>query len=106
MNKKIKLSEYVGLTKVLAGRDNGEILRNKLKIEEIEKSEENIMIIIPESVKAFNSSYFLGAFGRSVRKLGRIKFNEKYIFQCTEVIKENIEDGINEAIHNDDIFEE
>lgn len=102
---KIDLKNYIGRKKVLAGRDNGEDIRQKINLEKIENENEKIEIIIPKDVFSFNSSYFLGMFGESVKKLGKEKFEEKYQFNTSnESIKMNIKDGIDEALNNVDVF--
>ena len=95
---KIDLKDYIESKKVLAGRTNGEDIRKKINLEKIE-------IIIPNDVFSFNSSYFLGMFGESVKKLGKEKFEEKYQFNTkNESIRMNIKDGIDEALNNVDVF--
>ena len=102
---KIDLKNYIDSKKVLAGRTNGENIRQKINLEKIEKENEKIEIIIPNGVFSFNSSYFLGMFGESVKKLGKEKFEEKYQFNTNnESIKMNIKDGIDEALNNVDVF--
>lgn len=100
----IELKNYIDNKKVLSGRDNGAALRKKLDLEKIEKEKDKITIIIPIEVYAVNSSFFLGMFGKSVRTLGKEEFEKKYYFKCNEVVKLNIEDGINDAINNVDVF--
>ena len=100
----IDLKQYINNKKVLSGRDNGIELRKKLEIEKIEKENELIEISIPKDVYALNSSYFLGWLGKSVRKLGKEKFEQKYLFKSNEIIKLNIEDGINDALNNVDVL--
>ena len=102
---KIDLKNYIDSKKVLAGRTNGENIRQNINLEKIEKENEKIEIIIPNDVFSFNSSYFLGMFGESVKKLGKEKFEEKYQFNTNnESIKMNIKDGIDEALNNVDVF--
>ena len=100
----IDLKQYIQNKKVLSGRDNGINLRKKLEIDKKENENDEIKILIPKEVFALNSSYFLGWLGKSVRKLGKEKCEKKYHFECNEVIKLNIEDGINDALNNIDVF--
>lgn len=102
--KRIKLKDYIDNKKVLSGREKGKKLREKLKIGEKDDDNEKVEIVIPMDVYAFNSSYFLGLFGESVRKLGKEKFLEKYNFTCNEIIKLNILDGIEDALNNVDLL--
>ncbi|MBP3597555.1 MAG: hypothetical protein J6J60_09240 [Clostridia bacterium] len=102
--KKIDLKEYIENKKVLSGREKGKNLRLRLKIDEEDNKEETVEINIPKEVFAFNSSYFLGLFGESVRKFGKDKFLEKYKFICTNIIMLNILDGIEDALNNVDLL--
>lgn len=95
---KIKLDKYINGDIVLSGRDRGEELRKKLELNKKEKENDIIEIEIPEDVCSINSSYFLGAFGDSIRKYGKERFLQKYIFVCDSVIRESIEDGISSAL--------
>ena len=100
----IDLKQYIQNKKVLSGRDNGVNLRKKLEIDKKENDNDEIKIIIPQDVFALNSSYFLGWLGKSVRDLGKENFEKKYHFACNEIVKLNIEDGINDALNNVDVF--
>lgn len=100
----IDLKQYIQNRKVLSGRDNGVNLRYKLDIERIEKEHNEIKIIIPNDVYALNSSFFLGWLGKNVKKLGKESFEKKYIFECNDIVRLNIEDGINDALNNIDVF--
>lgn len=85
--------------KVLSGRDKGELARKQLKLDELDAQEiDKIEVKIPTKVWSMNSSFFLGCFGPSVRKLGESLFRNKYVFQCDEVILKNVEDGISRAL--------
>ncbi len=102
---KIELKNYIKNKKVLAGRDNGANIRQTINLEKIESENEKIEVIIPTEVYSFNSSYFLGMFGESVKKFGKEGFEKKYNFITeNESIKMNIKDGIDEALNNIDVF--
>lgn len=98
MKMKIDLDKYrENGAKVFSGRENGKILRKKLKIDIAEK-EENIEVYVPEDIYSINSSFFLGMFGPSIRTFGEEQFRQKYIFHCDAIIRKNIEDGISLAL--------
>ena len=100
-DKEINLNDYINNRKVLAGRDSGEELNRILNLNDIEKKYKRILIKIPNYVYSFNSSFFLGMFGETVKKLGRDKFKDKYIFETNnDSVRANIEDGINEALND------
>ena len=66
--KIIELKDYIEDRKIISGRKNGIEIREKLKIEDLENNNDIIEIIIPDDILSFNSSYFLGMLGKSVRK--------------------------------------
>lgn len=104
MSRRINLQEEISSGSViLSGRDKGENLRKRINLDQMEEQENEIVIVIPDSIVSFNSSYFLGLFTESVVKAkSREKFLEKYKFECDEYIRKDIEDGIAEALktHN------
>lgn len=86
-------------SKVLSGREEGEMMRKKLKLDTRDFDEKKYSILVPE-VFAVTASYFLACFGKSVRSLGKEKFEKKYIFKCNNnvSIENNIKDGIDSVI--------
>lgn len=102
--KTIDLNDYINGKKVLSGREKGIKIREKLKLDEEDQKIESIQILIPQEIYSFNSSYFLGLFGKSVRKFGKEKFLEKYVFVCSNIIMMNINDGIDDALNNVDLL--
>lgn len=91
----IDLSMYKGNRyKVLSGAEFGEAVRADNRLDDEDSHEGVVTFYIPDNVYSLNSSFFSGLFQRSIRTLGESKFREKYKFSCSEVIQENIEDGI------------
>lgn len=87
-----------GNNKVLSGRNEGKMMRDKLKLDLRDNDSKKYEIYIPD-VFAVTASYFLECFGRSIRQLGKSGFNEKYQFQTkNEAVKENIIHGIDSAL--------
>lgn len=63
----INLQQYKNSnSKILSGRDFSIQVRQKMKLDEIDKTEEQVTIIIPSDIWAFNSSCFIGIFGKKV----------------------------------------
>lgn len=94
MNR-IDLSKHKGKTyRVLSGAELGREVRKELNIDVLDNQAGTVTFCIPESVYSLNSSFFSGLFQKSIRNLGEKKFREHYKFECTEIIRENIEDGI------------
>jgi hypothetical protein len=85
-------------SKVFSGRDRGEFVRIKTKLEKIEQTHNEILFKVPEDIYAINPSFFLGLFGQSVRKFGEKKFKEKFQFICSEIVKADILIGIERAL--------
>ena len=98
----IDLQQYRNLnSKILSGRHFGMQVRKKMKLDEIDKTEEQVTIIIPDDIWSLNSSYFIGVFEKSVNYLGEENFRNKYVFQCSNnYILENIEQGIEDIFYN------
>ena len=95
----INLSNHIKEnSKVLSGRLEGKNVRTKMQLDTEDEASEVVNITFPDDVISLNSSFFLGLFGPSVRRLGREKFKEKYNFVAPLFIKKSIEDGIERAL--------
>lgn len=68
------------ISKVFTGRDFGEYVRKKSKIDVIEATHSNVYIIIPDNIYSINPSFLEELFVNVVKKLGKEKFLEKFIF--------------------------
>ncbi|WP_053984981.1 hypothetical protein [Niameybacter massiliensis] len=84
-------------SKILSGRDEGKIARQKANLDQLDTSNNIINIEISEKIYSINPSFFLGMFSLSYQKLGEDKFREKYKFICNNIIRRNIEEGIARA---------
>lgn len=91
-------------SKVLSGRNEGKLWRKKFKLDNLDKCDCKVIVDIPEDLFSINISFFLGLFGNSVRKLGEKAFKEKYEFSCDEVIMEDIDTGIKNALKTSDVL--
>lgn len=93
--KMIDLSRHNGqIYKVLSGVDFGEEVRKKLDLDRLDTQPDLVVFSIPECVYSLNSSFFSGLFQKSIKRLKEQGFREKYQFECSPVIRKNIEDGI------------
>ncbi|EKE05538.1 MAG: hypothetical protein ACD_19C00229G0003 [uncultured bacterium] len=100
---KSKILSNVDLSKfggpVFSGRSKGENLRLRLDLDNKDKTEGPIEFIIPIDTYAFNSSFFLGLFGDSVRKFkSEEAFLQKYHFKCSPTIFTEIKTHIARAL--------
>jgi hypothetical protein len=84
--------------KVLSGRPKGQEVRQKLCLDQVDVSPELINVLVPEEILTINSSFFLGLFGDSVRKLGENGFLDHYRFSVPERIWPDIRSGIADAM--------
>lgn len=90
---------------VLSGRDLGDKQRTKLDIDQLDIDDNKYSIIIPKNIVSVNTSFFLGAFGKSVRYFkSKENFLEKYEFICHENAFLTITDGITDALNNIDVL--
>ena len=80
--------------KVLSGADLGKTAREKFLIDILDKQKNTVTFVIPDSVYSLNSSFFSGLFQKSIRDLGEERFREQYLFECSDIIRANIDDGI------------
>ena len=96
-------------SKVLSGTESGKQDRDDFTLDFFDrvfldepKTLFHITVVIPEEIYSVNSSYFLALFGPSIRRLGEEKFRKRYVFQCSDVIRDNcIEPGIRNALKSD-----
>jgi len=97
---KIDLGNYQDKdVRVFAGRDRGATARKATGLDDHDKRDELVEVHIPPETFAMNSSYFLAMFGQSIRTLGAEGFRRKYRFTGRD-IKETIESGIKDALHD------
>lgn len=85
---------------VFVGRDKGIAARQKASLDEIDKKADAIVVVkIPDDTYSVNSSFFLGLFGKSIRKAGsREAFLKKFHFQMPDILSETVESGIERAL--------
>jgi len=97
MSNEILLEKYrTKGAKIFTGRDRGEYVRDKSKIDEIEKNNEQITIVIPNNLYSINPSFFEELFVNVVTKLGKEIFYKKFIFKNDG--KYNYEKPLREAV--------
>lgn len=104
MNKKTEIDITTGIKNRetifgVSGRPLGQKQRKILEIEKIEEEYEAITVVVPSHILYMSSSFFLGLFGKSVRKYGgSTAFLTKYIFKCSKDIMVSVEEGIKDAL--------
>jgi len=101
----IDLGQYKSVKSTLfTGRPQGKLVRQKLKLDEVDQSDSNIDVIIPAGTSSINPSFFLGLFFPSIKTLGFEKFRIKYNFKfqetnpiITKILRAHIEDALRNA---------
>lgn len=86
--------------RVFAGRDRGREVRKKAGLDRLDASEDIVWVDVPEDTFSINSSFFLGLFGDSIRRLGATDFRRKYQFRGKSIVR-LVESGIAEALNRE-----
>ena len=106
MNDVLDLKKYMHRNaNIYSGRDCGKNARKDLNIDDKDNDENTYIVYLNKRTTLVASSFFLGLFGISVRKLGKNKFNSKYKFNLEDfaeedakIISQDIKDYIDKAI--------
>jgi hypothetical protein len=100
----IRLQEFrTPGSKVFTGRDRGIQVRKKSKINELEKENDEITIIIPEDIGSINPSFLEEFLLNVVTKLKADKFFEKFKFtnEGRYKIKEDLEEAVDRILRTE-----
>jgi hypothetical protein len=93
----IDLTPYTIGVPILVGRERGEAVRKALNIDEVDRSHEEVDVLIPDWVYSVTSSFFLGLFEKSIKELGEDEFRR--MFHFTGLVGEQArEQGIARAL--------
>lgn len=87
-------------TTVLSGRPIGLKKRISIKLENLEKTYDKIIVDIPDKIDSINTSFFLGFWAPSVLEMGKEGFLEKYEFKCNEYARSKIMSNIDYTLKN------
>lgn len=80
--------------KVLSGVNLGKEARAYFNLDLLDTQKNLVEIFVPDDVFSVNSSFFSGLFQKSLKSLGEKTFRERYKFDCDDIIRLNIENGI------------
>jgi hypothetical protein len=86
--------------RVFAGRDRGREVRRVADLDSIDAGAATATVHVPPDTLSVNSSFFLGLFGPSVRRLREEGFRAKYHFtgkRIERTISACIEEALNTA---------
>ncbi|MCD1265534.1 hypothetical protein B5M44_11620 [Shinella sumterensis] len=96
----IDLSKFTGDRKVrnLSGKERGMAAREDLKLDQLDLTDGQVEVIIPEYLDTISPSFFQGLFSQSIAKLqGREGFLRKYQFRASEQLMQWVNIGIRNA---------
>lgn len=91
-----------------SGRLEGEAVREELKLDALDNSNENVTITIPNDTTSFNPSFFLGLLFKSVKKMGSVDaFKKRFSFdfsnytdkELLKYVQQDIEDSYRRCIN-------
>lgn len=96
---KVDLSSVSG--PVYSGRERGEALRKRFKLDSQEDAADHVEVLIPDSAYTVSSSFFLGLLGPSIRKCGSVeKFERKFEFTAPAFLKSVLHGHIVSALQS------
>ena len=75
--------------RILSGKVPGMAARKRFDLDQLDRSPSRVQVVIP--VPVVTSSFILGMFSQSVERLGVEGFFDKYHFEASPGVLENIE---------------
>ena len=92
----IDLNEFTkgGQVRNLSGKDRGLAARERFDLDRYDESREQVTVKVPHNVYAISTSFFCGMFGESYVKLGSRGLREVYRFEMPDVLRPQVEQGI------------
>jgi len=95
--RKINLKDLTnnGEVRNLSGHERGHAAREKYDLDDLDRTGEDVCIIVPSDVYAITPSFFQGMFSESVNRAGsRDIFLNQFKFDAPVVVLKQIERGI------------
>lgn len=89
--------QYFTRNNILMGQENGKYVRMVCGLDELDPTTHVITVLIPTEILSVNSSFFIGMFGESIKRLGELTFSAKYEFVGKD-IRAVIADAIQECL--------
>lgn len=87
-----------GAIRNLSGKERGESARCHFRLDELDVSDEVVVVCAPDYLVNISSSYFLGMFSPSIERLGGEEgFLRKYQFEAQPHVRVAIRHGIDRA---------
>ena len=99
MTAQINLIDLVGPDgAVLAGTERGTAAREHYSMDELDKGDEEVVVSAPENLEAISPSFVQGFLAGSFRHLGQEGLYSKYRFELSDILLEDIRDGIKRLV--------
>lgn len=90
---------------VYTGRARGQLLREELKLDELDAKQVDVDVAIPDSTYTISSSFFLGLFGPSVIRAGsKDAFYKRYRFDSPSFLKDAMDGYVLRALQSRNLF--
>lgn len=84
--------------RVLIGHDKGVAARAALGLDKLDDDQQEVVFLLPESIRTLTPSFVQGLFAASVHKIGEKGFFAKYKFRTSPQIINDIRAGIDRAL--------
>lgn len=78
----------------LSGKERGEQARSHFNLDSLDEQGGVVVVKVPEYVYALSSSFFLGLFSPTIKKIGERGFREMYKFDASPLILRQVEHGL------------
>lgn len=107
MSHKIDFDEVTegGRFNSLSGHEFGVRVRDRFNIDELDRAEGPVRVIVPDSLYSIAPSFFQGMFAPSVEKFGTPEaFFAHYEFEADPVAMRQILRGLNACLNRRDAF--
>lgn len=100
----IDLTRYTADGKVrnLSGKDRGLDARAQFRMDEEDRQTDPVTVYVPDYVYAISTSFFCGMFGASYNVLRRDGLLRKYRFEVPDVLRPQIDQGLERCSYDFD----
>lgn len=82
----------------LSGKERGEQARKKFGLDTVDESQEDVVVVVPDTVYSLSTSFFLGLFSPTVEAIGDDGFRRKYKFSATPLILQQVDYGLERCV--------
>lgn len=78
----------------LVGKEIGISAREYFNLDVLDNDTGSVEVLIPEEIHSISALFFIGMFGKSIKKLGEEGFLKKYHFKANDIIMKEVLHGI------------